>query len=122
MNAVTNVEPLEPVVIGQRSAQVTARLGVRHVPRLVEHGERIGGEHRPEPAEIDDVLPYLLRYIGEDNLLLGTDYGHHVSLHGSGGDQSAQPQMIAEMKSREEVEPRLLDKILIDNPRRFYGL
>ena len=72
--------------------------------------------------EIDEDLPYLLTYIGEDNMLLGTDYGHHGSLDGRGGDQSAQPQMIADLKSREEVEPRLLDKILIDNPRRFYGL
>ena len=72
--------------------------------------------------EIDEDLPYLEKFIGADNLLLGTDYGHHGSLDGRGGDQSAQPQMIADLKAREEIDSSLLDKLLIENPRRFYGL
>ncbi len=72
--------------------------------------------------EIDEDLPYLAKFIGEDNLVLGTDYGHHGSLDGRGGDQSAQPQMIAELKAREDVSAGLLDKLLVENPRRFYGL
>jgi predicted TIM-barrel fold metal-dependent hydrolase len=72
--------------------------------------------------EIDEDLPYLINFIGEDNLILGTDYGHHGNLDGRGGDQSAQPQMIAELRAREELSGSTLDKLLIENPRRFYGL
>ena len=64
--------------------------------------------------EVDEDLPYLLSFIGEDNLVLGTDYGHT--------DQSAQIEMIADLRAREELPARVLDKLLIENPRRFYGL
>ena len=64
--------------------------------------------------EIDEDLPYLLNFIGEDNIILGTDYGHT--------DQSAQPRMIADLKAREDLPNGVLDKLLIENPRRFYGL
>ena len=74
------------------------------------------------PNDSTDALFAAIDGWTEDTIVVGTDYGHHGSLDGKGGDQSAQPQMIAEMKSREEVEPRLLDKILTDNPRHFYGL
>ena len=30
--------------------------------------------------------------------------------------------MIADLKAREEIDGSLLDKLLIENPRRFYGL
>ena len=64
--------------------------------------------------EVDEDLPYLLNFIGEDNIILGTDYGHT--------DQSAQIEMIADLRAREELPSRVIDKLLIENPRRFYGL
>ena len=64
--------------------------------------------------EVDEDLPYLLNIIGEDNMILGTDYGHT--------DQSAQMEMISDLRAREELPNRVIDKLLMENPRRFYGL
>lgn len=66
-------------------------------------------------------LGYLVKYVGEDNLFTGSDYGHH----GGGnfrGDPSAQPQMVAHLREREDVPGRVVDKVLFDNAKRLYGM
>ena len=64
-----------------------------------------------EPSE-----PYLhqaIEYIGEDNLIFGSDYPHI--------DQD--PDVVDDAVALEERLPRdTVQKILWDNPRRFYGL
>ncbi|MFQ5682379.1 MAG: amidohydrolase family protein [Candidatus Binatia bacterium] len=65
-------------------------------------------------CEADEDIPYVLKYIGEDNLIIGSDYGHN--------DPSAEPQLVATMRSREDLSSKLVDKILVENPRRFYGI
>ena len=43
-------------------------------------GPRLFDEYRLWVSyEVDEDLPYLLRYIGEDHVVTGTDYGHHGS-------------------------------------------
>ena len=66
-------------------------------------------------------LPYLVQYVGEDNLVVGSDWGHHGS-RGRGGDPSGQPEVFGNMRSREDVPGALVDKMLADNPRQLYGL
>ncbi|HLG72296.1 MAG TPA: amidohydrolase family protein [Chloroflexota bacterium] len=66
-------------------------------------------------------LGYLVRYVGEDNLFAGSDYGHH----GGGqfrGDPSAQPQMVKHLRERDDVSPAVVDKVLYHNARRLYGM
>jgi predicted TIM-barrel fold metal-dependent hydrolase len=65
-------------------------------------------------CEADEDIPYLAQYIGEDNLLIGSDYGHN--------DPAEERQLVATMTSRPDLTPALVDKIFLDNPRRFYGL
>ena len=65
-------------------------------------------------CEADEDLPYLLNYTGEDNLLIGSDYGHT--------DPANEPRMVDVMRAREDVPAGIVEKILIDNPRKFYGL
>jgi len=65
-------------------------------------------------CEADEDIPYLLQYIGEDNLLIGSDYGHH--------DQSAEPDLVSVISSREDLSPSVVNKILCQNPRRFYAI
>ena len=65
-------------------------------------------------CETDEDLPYLLTHIGEDNMLVGSDYGHE--------DQSRETGVVAMMRSREDIPTKAIEKILDDNPRRFYGL
>ena len=64
-----------------------------------------------EPSE--PYLQYAIDYIGTDNLLFGSDYPHI--------DQD--PEVVDEAVALEERLPRqTVQKILWDNPRRFYGL
>lgn len=65
-------------------------------------------------CEADEDLPYLMEYIGEDNLLIGSDYGHN--------DPAEEPQLVATLKGRGDLSARSLDKILGENARRFYGI
>ena len=65
-------------------------------------------------AEADEDLPYLLTHIGEDHIIMGSDYGHQ--------DQSREDGMVAVMRRKENISPGVVEKILCDNPRRFYGL
>ena len=65
-------------------------------------------------CEADEELPLLLRYIGEDHLVIGSDYGHN--------DPSKEPEFVKNMRAREDVAPDVIEKILRQNPRRLYGL
>jgi predicted TIM-barrel fold metal-dependent hydrolase len=65
-------------------------------------------------CEADEELPHLLNYIGEDHLVIGSDYGHN--------DPSKEPEFVKHMRAREDVAPSAIEKILCDNPRRLYGL
>ncbi|HLY65945.1 MAG TPA: amidohydrolase family protein [Chloroflexota bacterium] len=67
-------------------------------------------------------IGYLVKYVGEDHLFTGTDYAHHATGAAFGGDPSAQPEMVRNLRAREDVAPGVIDKILSDNPRRLYGL
>ena len=66
-------------------------------------------------------LAYLVRYVGEDNLIVGSDWGHHGG-RGRGGDPSGQPEVFANMRAREDVPKPMLEKMLLDNPRALYSL
>jgi predicted TIM-barrel fold metal-dependent hydrolase len=81
----------------------------------MEWGPRLFRDYRLYiAAETDEDLAYLVRSIGEDNLIVGSDYGHQ--------DQSKETNMVTLMRQREDLEPRVIEKILCDNPARFYGL
>ncbi len=65
-------------------------------------------------TQTDDDFSYIISYAGEDNLLIGTDYGH--------GDTSSELNAIARFKAIGDLSEAVKRKILSDNPRRFYGL
>jgi predicted TIM-barrel fold metal-dependent hydrolase len=65
-------------------------------------------------CQTDDDIPYILRFAGEDNLLIGTDYGHT--------DQSSEIEALRIFRERGTVEPRLVDKILGENPKLLYSI
>jgi hypothetical protein len=65
-------------------------------------------------CESDEDLPYLMDYIGEDNLITGSDYGHHggqvptkdaISFENRtrGGDPSGDLAVFAELAYREDI-------------------
>ena len=65
-------------------------------------------------CQTDDDLPYVLRYAGEDNLLIGSDYGH--------ADTSSELEALRKLRESGVIPVRVVDKIMNDNPRRLYGI
>ncbi|HKY06689.1 MAG TPA: amidohydrolase family protein [Candidatus Binatia bacterium] len=65
-------------------------------------------------TQSDDDFAYVISYSGEDNLVIGTDYGH--------GDTSSELNAIARFQAMQGLSGAVKRKILSDNPRRFYGI
>ncbi len=65
-------------------------------------------------CQTDDDLPYVLKYAGEDNIVIGSDYGHQ--------DTSAEIEALREIKKKGEVKTEVIDKILYANAKELYGL
>jgi predicted TIM-barrel fold metal-dependent hydrolase len=64
-----------------------------------------------EPSE--PYLQAIVDYIGEDNLIFGSDYPHI----------DHNPEIVEEVVGlRDRLSQKTVQKILWDNPRRFYGL
>lgn len=67
--------------------------------------------------QVDEDLPYIMKYIGEDNLIVGSDYTHQ--------DQSQElgfPHQLELRAERGDITPTAVRKIVHDNPQTFYGL
>jgi len=65
-------------------------------------------------CQTDDDLPYVLKYAGPDNLVIGTDYGHN--------DTSSEILALRKLKEDGAVPPHVVNKILDENARALYGL
>ena len=65
-------------------------------------------------AQTDDDFPYVLKYAGEDNIVIGTDYGHT--------DASSEVDAIAVFRQNTTISDAVKKKILEDNPCRLYAL
>jgi predicted TIM-barrel fold metal-dependent hydrolase len=65
-------------------------------------------------CQTDDDLEYVLRYAGDDGLMMGTDYGH--------ADTSSEIEALQRLKDQPGVSEAIANKILGDNPRRLYAL
>jgi len=65
-------------------------------------------------TETNDDFDYVLRYAGEDNVVIGTDYGHT--------DASSEVDAIDIFRTNDLVGDPIKKKILDDNPRRLYVL
>jgi predicted TIM-barrel fold metal-dependent hydrolase len=83
----------------------------------------LGKEARPDllrPGQLyvacqtDDDLPYVLKYAGEECLMIGSDYGH--------ADNASELLALRRLQENREIEARAIEKILWHNPARFYGL
>ena len=65
-------------------------------------------------CQTDDDVAYLLQYAGEDNLVIGTDYGHN--------DQSTEIEALRNLQQSGGLDERAYRKITGDNARALYGL
>lgn len=68
-------------------------------------------------CQVDEDLPSILKYVGEDNLIVGSDYTHR--------DPSMELEFRALLEQRAaqgEIPKSAVGKILYDNPKALYGL
>jgi predicted TIM-barrel fold metal-dependent hydrolase len=65
-------------------------------------------------CQTDDDLDYILGYAGDDNLVIGTDYGH--------SDNASEIEALRKLKNTGKADARVIDKILDANPRALYAL
>ena len=68
-------------------------------------------------CQSDEDLAYILKFSGEDNLIIGSDYTHK--------DQSMDhefPRLLQERATNGDIPQSAVSKILYDNPKTFYGL
>ncbi len=65
-------------------------------------------------AQTNDDLPYVLQHAGEDNLVIGSDYGH--------SDTASELEALKLLQEKSPLPPAATRKMLDDNPRTLYGL
>jgi uncharacterized protein len=87
--------------------------------RLKRKGQRLGSNPLKDnniwvTVETTDDIPYIIKRAGDDNLIIGTDYGHT--------DTSAQIEALRILREGGEVPGASVDKILGPNAIKLYGL
>jgi hypothetical protein len=65
-------------------------------------------------CQTDDDLASIVRYIGEDNIVIGSDYGH--------ADTATEIEALRRLRLKGEIGEQTIHKILDENPRRLYNL
>ena len=65
-------------------------------------------------TQTDDDFSYIMSYSGEQNLLIGTDYGH--------GDTSSELNAISRFRKLGGISETVKRKILWENPKAFYNI
>ena len=73
------------------------------------------GDNRMYVAcQTNDDLPYIVQCVGDDNLVIGSDYGH--------SDTSSELEALRNLHTTCDLPSGVITKILEDNPRTLYGL
>jgi predicted TIM-barrel fold metal-dependent hydrolase len=68
-------------------------------------------------CQVDEDLPYIIGQIGDENLLVGSDYSH--------GDASKELDFVSRLRARAdcgEITHEAVRKIVYENPKKLYGL
>jgi uncharacterized protein len=65
-------------------------------------------------VETNDDLPYIVQNVGDDNLVIGSDYGH--------ADSATELKALERLRVDTRLSATATDKILNHNPKALYGL
>ena len=65
-------------------------------------------------CQTNDDLPHIMKYVGDTNLMIGSDYGHD--------DTSSELEALRNLGETGGLSPNSVSKILDDNPRRLYAI
>jgi predicted TIM-barrel fold metal-dependent hydrolase len=90
-------------------------LSIRFARRGVEMSPSIMADNNMFVAcQVTDDLDYVVKYAGETQLVVGTDYGH--------ADTSTEIEAMRKLGSEGKLPPAVAARILEDNARVLYGL
>jgi predicted TIM-barrel fold metal-dependent hydrolase len=86
--------------------------------RLSRKGKKLGDSPLKDnniwvTLEMADDIPYLIEQVGDENFVIGTDYGHT--------DTSAQIEALRMLSEDPKITASSIEKILGPNPTRLYG-
>ena len=65
-------------------------------------------------CQTDDDIPYVLKYAGQNSIVIGTDYGHT--------DPSSEIDAISIFRNMDGIDEETRERILCHNPRKLYNL
>ncbi len=90
-------------------------MGIRFGRRNRDFSDTIMADNNIYVAcQVTDDLDWVLKYSGEDTIVVGTDYGH--------ADTSAEIEALRKLRDDGKVSAAAANKILNDNARTLYGL
>ena len=97
---------------------------IPYVVKIFSGAGRAGQDTLPEnplkeyrqyvSCQTDDDVEYILKYSGEENLTIGTDYGHN--------DQSTEIEALQNLKANGELSPERYEKITYSNPKALFAI
>jgi len=102
---------------------------IYNILRGQERARREGGYEYKDPSDVvrlnkffitcqvDEDLPYILQYAGEDSLLVGSDF-----THADLAQEHDFLQILQGRVDRGDIPQSAVQKMVWDNPRAFYGL
>ena len=87
--------------------------------RMERRGEELpkdvlGDNNMFVACQVTDDLDYILAAVGDDNIVVGTDYGHN--------DTSTEIEALRRLRSDGKISSKSADKILDANAKRLYAL
>jgi len=88
-------------------------IGVRRQGKTWSDKELLKENHIYVACQTSDDLPYILEHVGDDHLVIGTDYGHN--------DTATEINALRKLKVDGKIAATSIDKILGDNPQALYG-
>jgi predicted TIM-barrel fold metal-dependent hydrolase len=88
-------------------------IGIRRQGKTWSDKELLKENHIYVACQTSDDLPYILEHVGDDHLVIGTDYGHN--------DTATEINALRKLKADGKVAATSIDKILGDNPQALYG-
>jgi predicted TIM-barrel fold metal-dependent hydrolase len=65
-------------------------------------------------VETNDDLPYIFQSVGDDNFVIGSDYGH--------ADSATELKALENLQKDGRLNPSVVNKLLNVNPRELYGI
>jgi len=65
-------------------------------------------------VETNDDLPYIFQTVGDDNFVIGSDYGH--------ADSATELKALGNLQQDGRLNPSVVNKLLDVNPRALYGI